>query len=118
MNVKFKIQQKRDKFRILKFEKTKVVTYRQECRSSLFGLLKKHKDPHYTGIEYEWSEGELVCKRPEEMDQRELDKWTKSLGSYTVAKLFNSHEEANEYIFQEYGWNGWEAIQEPEWKTV
>ena len=80
MNVKFEIQQKRDRFRILKFEK---------------GVFKKNKtvlgDGHF------YPAGLSMSFHP---------------------FIFDSYEEAEDFIFQEYGWNGWRSIQEPKWKTV
>ena len=117
MNVKFKIQQKRDKFRILKFEKIKVVVKCKESKTALFGKTKYLGSRTESTME-EWSEGAVVQKTFAEMDELDYNKWIYSPTENVLPKLFDSYEEAKDYVFQQYGWNGWEAIQEPEWKTV
>ncbi len=114
MNVKFKIQQKRDKFRILKFEKIKVVAKCKESKTALFGKTKYFGSRTESTME-EWSEGVplvfgLACIPYFPSNPRDL--------KFYAEKHFDSYGEAEDYIFQEYGWNGWGAIQEPEWKTV
>lgn len=122
MNVKFKIQQKRDKFIILKFEKTKVIFQHEKSTTSILGKALgrsiEREGPTCIGTTYEWSEGEPVQKTFAEMDELDYNKWIYSPTQNVLPKLFDSYEEAEDYIFQEYGWNGWGAIQEPEWKTV
>ena len=63
-------------------------------------------------------DGFIKTKNPSWIDVDEFVTNKNSDDFEYVVVLFDSYEEAENYIWQEWGNQGWKAIEKPEWRQV
>ena len=129
--MKFRIQEQRGKFRIEAFVNTgqqfqsgeTIEVESRWFRPDKLVIEKRHQEA------YEWHRVYVTDGRPRMVISRsELTaSFTPTQGVNIHANpdcptnheaIFDSYEEAEDFIFQQYGWEGWRSIEKPEWKTV